>query len=154
MKKYSMRYYIFGRETIARREELSIWYMFRDNKWIRPEKEIRDYLDKYLRSKAKHRYPKIREITYEEMADRISETVIRNLIRKWKDELEEQRKAFGVGWPMKLVTIEFRLREKLFEINADDMGWSDEFMDSVMDLLLKDLEDAGAEILFHGGFYD
>jgi hypothetical protein len=103
----------------------------------------------------------LKRIDYETAMQIISDTIVQNLINKWKGKYAQAKAKWDKkpGWPAKQVSTSFYLYGKRYVLKPEDFGWDknsfDEgFMESIQKELEKDLSEAGATEIASSGELD
>ena len=103
----------------------------------------------------------IKHIDYKTAMQFISDTIVQNLINKWKGKYAQAKAKWDKkpGWPAKQVSTSFYLYGKRYVLKPEDFGWDktsfDEgFMESIQKELEKDLMAVGATEITSSGELD
>lgn len=153
-------YYLKDMGTVAKGFRYQNW-IYRNGEWVKDTKSlVWDKLIGYDPGEPEGSpygigsisvMSEIKRISYEEAMDIIGERIIRELIQKWSEKFQEEKKIWDQKpeRPAKLVETSFCLFGTRYTIKPEDLGFEpgpeDEgFMESMQKEMEKDLADAGA----------
>ena len=173
MKEKDFNYYLMqDRGIVARGVYFDNWiFDFESRSWVKDTKYIiSDALMGYDPGEPEgspygigstSEMDEIKHIDYKTAMQFISDTIVQNLIKKWKEKYTQAKAEWDKKpkWPAKLVSTSFCLYGKHHIIKPEDFGWDknsfDEgFMESIQKELEKDLSEAGATEIASSGELD
>lgn len=173
MKENEFNYYLIpNRGIVARGVFLDNWiFDFESRSWVKDTKYIiSDALMGYDPGEPEGSpygigstsvMDELKRIDYETAMQIISDTIVQNLINKWKGKYAQAKAEWDKkpGWPAKLVETSFCLYGTRYIIKPESFGWDkysfDEgFMESIQKELEKELAEIGATEITHSGELD
>ena len=169
----NVNYYLIKENIVAMKKEDDIAeYVFKNGKW---ETNTDHTIFRYLKgidlrpvtdqprdiAEDEEVVKSIREISYEEAMERITDQTIEFLKAKWEKEYSQRKAKWdkNPGWYAKLVETDFILNGIPRALYASSLGYDKEmydegFFESIQKELEKDLESYGATITGSYGFMD
>lgn len=173
MKETEFNYYLMqDRGIIARGVYFDNWiFDFDSREWIKDTKcIISDALMGYDPGEPEgspygigstSAMDEIKHIDYETAMQFISDTLVQNLLKKWKEKYAQAKAEWDKKpkWPAKQVSTSFCLYGKRHVLKPENLGWDktsfdDGFMESIQKDLEKDLAEVGATKITSSGFLD
>ena len=173
MKETEFNYYLMqDRGIVARGVYFDNWiFDFDSREWIKDTKcIISDALMGYDPGEPEgspygigstSEMDEIKHIDYKTAMQFISDTIVQNLINKWKGKYAQAKAEWDKKpkWPAKQVSTSFYLYGKRYVLKPEDFGWDktsfDEgFMESIQKELEKDLMAVGATEITSSGELD
>ena len=173
MKENEFNYYLIpDRGIVARGVFLDNWiFDFESRSWVKDTKYIiSDALMGYDPGEPEGSpygigstsvMDELKRIDYETAMQIISDTIVQNLINKWKGKYAQAKAEWDKkpGWPAKQVSTSFCLYGKRHVIKPEDFGWDktsfgEGFMESIQKDLEKDLAEVGAIEISSSGSLD